>query len=199
MSATAQREQAIQAATVDFQRAVRLAREVAEPWFRCQALASVARHAPDGEVAGLAMEAVKAARAGNDRYQQVAACAWPVRALAERNETRRATQIVAEVLPLAGEITHPVSRLEALFLFWQAAYPLAGTVRHTVLGALVAACLAASSWRAGRTMRDVALIMAAEDRRRAEQLVASMPACRYKRQAERALAAGETHSPRTFF
>jgi hypothetical protein len=199
MSATSERERAIQAAPLDFEKALTLARKVSEPWFRCQALAWVARYAPEAKVVQLAQEAVETALLGKDAYQQVAAAAWPVRALAERGKAQKAAQLVAQLAALSAEIPHPVSRLNALFLLWQAADPLPKSVKEGVMGALVSACRAADSWQAGRTMRDLALMLASEDRSQAEQFVSSMPESSYKRQAEKRLAAGETHRPRAFF
>ena len=136
---------------------------------------------------------------GKDAYQQVGASAWPVRALAERGKAQKAAQLVARLVTLSAEITPPVSRLDALFLLWQAADPRPKSVKHCVMGALVSAYRAADSWKAGLTMRDLALMLAPEDRSQAEQLVASMREGRYKRQAEKRLAAGETQLARAFF
>src|SRR5215212_6204670 len=122
MSATSQRDRAIQAAKTDYRSALKRARAVSDPVYRSQALAWVARFAPDGDVVVVAQEAVKAAYEGKDAYQHVAASAWAVRALAERGETRQAERLGGELLPLSDGISHPVSRLNALFLLWQAAW-----------------------------------------------------------------------------
>ena len=44
----------------------------------------MARYAPHGDVVRVVDEALKAAKRGKDVYQQVAVCAWPLRALSER-------------------------------------------------------------------------------------------------------------------
>lgn len=199
MSATRERERAIQASKTDFPTALQRARAVSEAWFRAQALAWVARFAPEADVERVANEALKAAGGGHDTYQQVAASAWAVRALAERGQTRKAAEATAKLVSLSDEISNPVSRHHALSLLLQAAWPLDRKVRRAVLDKLVAACQAALSWQSGCTWRDVVLMLAPEDAGEARRILEQMPEGRYKRQAERRLQAGETMTPRSFF
>jgi hypothetical protein len=199
MSAAQQRERAIQAAKTDFRTGRRLAREVSEPWFRAQALAWVARFGPEEVVERVAEEALKAAGLGRDAYQQVGAGAWAVRALAERGRIRTASDAASGLAELSAGIEHPVSRLNALFLLWQAAQPLDRGVRQMVLSKLVAACHSAASWQAGRTLYATALILAAEEPEEARRIVEQMAEGRYRRQAQRHLAEGNTLGPRPFF
>ena len=87
MSASQERDRAVQAARADFPTALQRARGVSEAWYRAQALAWVARFAPEADVERVASEAFKAASAAKDAYQQVASSAWRVRALPVRNPT----------------------------------------------------------------------------------------------------------------
>lgn len=199
MSATRERDRAIQAAKTDFPTALQRARAVSEAWFRAQALAWVARFAPEADVEGVANEALTAASGGNDTYHQVAASAWAVRALVERGRSGNAAAAAAKLVSLSDEISNPVSRHDALSLLLQAAWPLDRKVRRVVLDKLVAACQAASSWQSGFTWRDVVLMLAPEDAGEARRILEQMPEGRYKRLAERRLQAGETMTPRSFF
>ena len=199
MSAAQQRDLAIQAARTDFPTALQRARAVSEPWHRAQALAWVARFAPDADVERVADEALKAAGGGKDAYQQVGSSAWAVCALAERGRTRKAQEAVSRLLGLSAGISHPVSRLNALFLLWQAVFTLDRAVRQKVLDRLVAACQSAASWQAGTTLRDVALMLAADDPAESKRIIDQMPDGRYKRQAQRQFAEGETSTPGPFF
>lgn len=198
MSASEERQRAIDAARTDFREALTRARKVSDPWYRCQSLAYVARYAPEGDVLRVANEAVKAGKEGKNAYKQAAVCAWPLCALAERGKTERAEKLVAELLPLVASIDHPVSRMDALLLLWEAAVRLPHPVEQSLFEALLAACSAANSWKVGRTMQFLALVRAAEDPAQAEAIVDAMKESPYKRQARKALAAGKTEQRRVF-
>jgi hypothetical protein len=199
VSATKERDHVREAAKRDYPAALQRARRIADPWYRSQALAGVARFAPDAEVLNVADEAIRAAATGKDPYQQVAAAAWAVRALAERGRMRQASELTARLCRQSQEITPLVSRASALFLLWQAAWPLDPTVRRPVLDRLITACQEAPSWRAGRTFQDALLMLAAEDAAAAQRLLETMPEGRYERQAQRRLGEGQSLTPRTFF
>jgi hypothetical protein len=199
MSATGERERAILAAKTDFPTALQRARGVSDAWYRAQALAWVARFAPEAEVERVAREALEAAGAGKDAYQQVASSAWAIRALAERGRSKKAAEAVPSLLRLSGEISPPVSRLTALFLLWQSVGPLERTVRLRVLNSLVSACLATVGWQGGHTLREVVRMLASEDPGEAQRILAQMPEGKYKRQAQRQLEEGQTLAPRSFF
>jgi hypothetical protein len=196
---TRERERKCRPPAGGFEEELARARKVPEPWFRCQALAGVARHAPAGDVLRVANEAVKAAMLGSDAYRQVAVCAWPLRALLERGKVERAVRLAGELGEQSRKIEHPVSRVEALFLVVQAGWPLPPATRDVLVGVLVAACAAANSWKAGRAIGHIALMLAGEDPARAIQLATSMPESRYRRDTLRRLAVGEATAPRDFF
>lgn len=199
MSATDERRHAIQAAKTDFRTALQRARRVSDAWYRVQALAWVARFAPEAEVERVANEALKAAGAGKDAYVQVASSAWVVRALAERGRTGKAVAAVTRLVSLSTDISHPVSRLNALFLVRQAAWPLESTVRQLALKKSVAACQAATSWQAGRALHNAVLMLFPEDAEDARRVLEQMREGRYQRQALKRLEAGRALTPMGFF
>ena len=175
------------------------ARRVADPWFRCQALAKVAWEAEDEAAFGrIISEAADTAIDGANGYKQVAVLAWPLRAMIERGRRAQATATTAQALPVSLRIANPVSRADALFLLWQAAYPLGGEATGDLLTALLAACHEADSWKAPRLLAHIALIVATHDPAGAQAIVATLPDGRHKRQTLRRLAAGETRTPRPF-
>ncbi len=195
MSATTDRDIAIRAAKTDFKKALVLARNVSQSWFRCQALAGAARYAPDEHVVKIAEEAISAALTATDSYKQVAATAWPLRALIERNQEQKAIQSLPDILTLSTKIENQVSRCDALFLLWEAFFPTQG--HKSILGALVKSCT--GHWKADYILRQVVLILASEDIEAAHKLAASMPEGKYKRQAEKRLAEGQKKQARQFF
>ena len=195
MSATTERDVAWRIAPTDFEKALPLARNVSQSWFRCQALAQVARYAPEKYVVKIAEEAVAAALTATDVYQQVAATAWPLRALLERDGTEKAGELLPAILKLSAQIQNPVSRSDALFLLWQAFF--AFPEHKSVLGTLVKSCN--GHWKADYILRQVVLILATENLSEAQDLAASMREGKYKRQAQKRLAAGENQTARSFF
>lgn len=152
----------IKSAQSDNEHALKLARKIDDPWYRTQALAWVARYAPNGKIEKLGREALDSASEQVDPYKVVAASAWPVRALIERDLGEVAEEAIVRLLDLSERIDHPVSRLEALFLLWEAVYLLGDGMRRQVRDKLVAACRAADSWKAGDRLSWAATILAAD-------------------------------------
>jgi hypothetical protein len=167
MSATGQRNHATSLARIDSEKAYDNARQIQDPWFRTQALAAVLRYAPEDKVSLLAKRVFDSARDCNDAYRQVAVASWPVRALIERGEVRRAEPYLLDILTRVRHITPPPSEVEALFLLWNAVW-IAPPLRQPTFALLLQTCGRANTWRAGRVMHAIVLIVAGEDRTLAE-------------------------------
>ena len=195
MSATTQRDLAMDAASMDWARALALARAVPRGWFGAQALAGAARYAPQNRVAAIADEAFVAALAEAEAYKRAAVLAWPLRALIERDLATRARQLLPEALGRCALIENPVSRSDAMFLLWQAVFPVQG--HKSVMGALVKSC--AGHWKADYLLRQTVEILGSEDEAAARQIAENMPAGKYQRQAYKRLAQKQFQSARTFF
>src|SRR3954469_17904349 len=129
MSATSTRDQVTRLAPADPEGAAEVARSIEEPWFRAQALAWAARFAADDRVVPLAEESLRSSYAEIDPYRTVATGAWPVRALVERGHSDKARSTLDSLLLLAPQVEPPTSRVEALFLVWQAIFPLDADAR----------------------------------------------------------------------
>ena len=183
----------------DWAAALREARARPDAWGRAQGLGWAARFAPDAEVVAIAGEALAACADAADAYVRVGASAWPLRALAERGHPERAAEALGEVLPRAEAIENPVSRVDALFLVWQAAYPLGGEARRAVLAPLLRTAVATNAWKPQRVLQSIVYMLPAEERDLADEVVAAMPPGQYQRAAARRLAAGERQQPRPFF
>jgi hypothetical protein len=145
-----------QIAPADWSRALGLGRKIPDGWYRAQSLATVARHAPAGEVPAILNEAVQAANACHDKYGTVAVLAWPLdvafrrgfAAFAER-ERDRAIELAAMIEPLA-------SRAFALRSLWGACYSAGRDYAEPVWQAILRLCPPDRSWRAARLYRHVA-------------------------------------------
>ncbi len=124
-----------------------LARSISDPWYRCQALAGVARFAPAAQFKAIVQESLAAGKAADDPYQVVGATAWPLAALVERAHNNEVHRLLPSLLTYAAAIANPVSRIDALFLLWQAVFPLGIEFHRQVLDPLVKACREADSWK----------------------------------------------------
>jgi hypothetical protein len=196
---TGERDLVCQLAQRDWERARTRARDIPDAFLRAQALAWVARYAPAAEVAKCARQALDSALSADDPYRQVAAAAWAVRALIERDQPRESEKAIEHALDRAPHISNPVSRVDGLFLVWHAAYPLGAVTRRRVLTPLLAAASSAESWKPQRVLQSIVVTLPPDDRALAEDVVAAMAPGKYQRSAARRLTAGERQEPRAFF
>ena len=199
MSPTQARDQAAKAARTDWRGALSLARQVGASWFGCQALAWVARFAPAENAVVIAGEAMKAGAGDPDPFLRVAVAAWPLRAMVERGEGAWVRRFLPDVLGRAGDIEHPVRKLDALFLIWQAVFPLGSGPRDAVQRLMLDAAEQADSWKAAYVLRDLVLMLRTDFDGDPGQLVELVPEGKYRRQAARRLQNGRTIGPRMFF
>src|SRR5438128_2576883 len=79
------RDKACDLAPAGWTKAAAYAEQIDDPWYACQAFAWCGRFAPAAESTSFIDRAFRQAEAGKDAYQQLAATAWPLRALVERN------------------------------------------------------------------------------------------------------------------
>lgn len=133
MSATTTRDLTMRRATTDTSAAHALARSISDPWYRCQALAWVARFAPEAQFKAIVQESLAAGKAADDPYQVVGTTAWSLAALVERGHNNEVRCLLPSLLTHAAAIVNPVSRLDALFLLWQAVFPLGIEFHRQVL------------------------------------------------------------------
>jgi hypothetical protein len=168
--------------------ALQIARQIRNPWYRCQSLAWVARFAPHGEFDDRIDEALAACFDGANPYKCVAVSAWPLRALIEREQTTRLAEFVPKLMKIAETIDHPVSRMDALGSLLDGVFPAGDPYRRTVFEAYASACEGANSWKAGRGLAGFALRFAPIDPGLARSIIESMRDSQYKRRAMRELA-----------
>ncbi len=195
---TVQRDESCHMFRHDPDRARAIAEEIDDPWFLCQALSHFLRYDSLPEVTELATRCMTLGMSIGDPYQSVAVTAWPLSALVELGHRDLATTWLDEVIELSRSVEHPVWRLDALYLVWQAVFTLGESQREAVFEEFLAACGAANSWRASFTMKYAILIVARIDSERARELANSMPENWFKRRLIRQLAEGVSGRPRPF-
>jgi hypothetical protein len=199
MSATQQRDLAGRLAPSEPARALSTARAINDPWFACQALAWVARFAPEPEFSKIIQESLRVGRAEVDPYRVVAPAAWPIRAIVERNRLEMLPSVIAELLLRAEEIEILASRSEALFLLFQAVFPAGRKNWLPVLESLRRASTPLISWRQKRNLSDAIMIVRGEDEQLALEIVNALDDLKLKKKIEKTLTISEPRLPRQFF
>jgi hypothetical protein len=199
MNPTLARDRATKLALTDTEAALKVARQIDDPWFACQALAWVARFAPNQRAQTIAKRALSVGRNHPDPYKSVACAAWPVRALIETGNMNVLMPILGKLMKRAATIESAVSRSEALLLLLQAVLPARRTVWKEVLSALITASQPCLHWRQRRNLRDALLMVASRDSTVASDAMHRIADQRTRTQIERRLAQGELAAPRAFF
>jgi hypothetical protein len=199
MGASQGRDRAAALAKFDASAALREAREVSDPRYRAQALAYVARFAPESEIEPIAEEAFDACRRCPDPYQQAASAAWPLCALVERGAVGRAREALAVVLAEPQRIEPASSRSEALFLLFQACFALGAQSREALARRLVAAHREARHWRSRRNLIDALVMLDGSARGLAAELAASAGDESVRKKVEESQRANVRRRPRAFF
>lgn len=161
MTATRQCDQVISLVKSDPKKALTIARNVADPWYRTQALAWVARFT-NGAPLLIAAEAAAASQECNDAYKRSAVRAWEIAALAERDYKRDARASLSSALSSSQSVQPAASQSEALFLPFQAAHIISAADAREVHKVLQAYCPADKHWRCKRALRDATAILAGE-------------------------------------
>ena len=199
MSATQQRDLAGRLAPTDPTRALATARAIEDPWFACQALAWVARFAPENQFNKIIKESLRVCSAEVDPYRAVAPAAWPVRAIVERNHMEQLPSVMPKLLLRAKDIENPASRSEALFLLFQAVFPAGRKHWLAVFQSLREASTPRRGWRQQRNLCDAILIVRGEDQAMAQQMVSALDDVKLKEKIEKLSASSEPTVPRAFF
>ena len=163
MTPTAARTLANRLAPDEPDHALRVARAIEAPWFRCQALSHVARYWPDENYDRFLKEAMRAADSQDQVFNQVAVSAWPIRAYLERGNAPPAKKLLAKGTSATGLIENMGSRSEALFGIFQASKPSAINLWQPIFWALVEAAEPALSWRQRRNLKHAVAMVASNN------------------------------------
>jgi hypothetical protein len=209
MSATQERDQAARIAVSDNASALPIARNIGDPWFRCQALAHVAWYTTDHKrFHGLVAEPLESGWSIENPIRAVLVIAWPVAALAKRHSPgpdaiersdRELRRVIARLSKAVAEEPSPVSRADALLLHVHALSPSRPELRSGVLGLLVKECRNPANWKRQRQLEEAACVIAPDDTEAALALTSSLDEGRRRRTVARIEEQSEGLGPRRFF
>jgi hypothetical protein len=162
-------------APTDWSRARDIARKIPDAWYRAQALATVAEHAPEASVLDILNEAVRAANACHDEYGMVAVLSWPLQVAFKRGRISFAMRERDRALALAPRIEPLPSRAFALQMLWGGCYLGDPQYAEPVWRTIVAHCPPDWSWRAARLYRHIAEVLDSRDPGAAIKVIRAMP------------------------
>jgi hypothetical protein len=172
-----------------------VALSIADPWFRCQSLTSVAAHELEpSEALALIELALAAAAEGSEPNRVVSVSAWPLSLLVHIDPELTASHVARLVNMISSE-PHSIRRADGLLYVMYAVYPDRWSRAH-VLAPLVEALAEGHSPKKPRLIRDLALLLASDDLESAERVLSLFPETKETRQARRLIANGERLGPR---
>jgi hypothetical protein len=152
-----------QLAASDPTRALAIARAIPDPWYRCQALTSIARAAPEKYVAQAFRQARAAAAEAPDAFQQTAVLHSTIEAALARGLGVLAEDILREALGRVPLIEPADSRAYALDLIWCRVVAAGEALRRPVVGSALANCDPNRGWRTERLFRHMVDELAEEE------------------------------------
>lgn len=158
---TKQRDQVGKLAKQNPGRALEMAREIRDPWYKAQALSWVARFTHQSPIR-IAAEAARAASEGDNDYAKTAVRAWEVVALAENGHCAEAQKVLRDALKQSQSITPSGSRAKALMLLLHAALRITENDGQLVAKELKCACADHRHWRCKRALRNAERLMTHE-------------------------------------
>lgn len=209
MSATQERDQAARIAGANTESALRLARNIDDPWFRCQALAHAAWHTVDDEsFFKVINESLDSGWSIEIPNRAASVVAWPVAALAGRRLSgpaamQRIDRMLREALARLTEVVahepSPISRADALLIHVHALSPSRPDLRKGILNLLSKECRDPANRKRQRQTEVAALVIARDDPRSALALATSLNEARRRRTLARIEQQPELCGPRSFF
>jgi len=148
--------------------ALKVARAIRHPWYRCQALTAVAevQHS-----APLLMESLAAAYEQTEPNRIGSVASWPLRQLASL-EPATAHAELEKLLSVVATEKHGLRRLHALERLFIAVASVP-KLRHQALAAFIATANTCQGWRTERSVAFVAFYLAEFDLAAAEALLKS--------------------------
>lgn len=155
--------------------ALEAARSCPDAWYRVQALASVAEHAPDALVFGILDEAAGESRKCHDAYGTVAVMSWPIQVAFKRGRISYAERERNRCLALAAEITPRNSQAFALQCLWGGCYIGGPEHAKPVFNRILELCHPDRCWRSRRLYRHIAEVVESRSPGAAIAVMRAMP------------------------
>lgn len=160
--------------------ALKLARAIRHPWYRCQALAAVAEEEASARVRNaLLLEAVAAAYEESEPNRIVSVATWPLRHLLKSN-LPQAELLLPRLLATIADEPHGLRKLDGIARILHAVLPVA-PLREHVLPTFEAAARASEGWRTQRIIAYAADALAEFDKPAAKAMLDARPVNKFSK------------------
>ncbi len=167
-------------ASVDVSAALAVARSVDHPWYRCQALSSIAEVNPaHPQAERWLIEALDAAYSQSEPNRVASVSSWPLHVLVRRNASVASVH-VERLLGVISQESHGLRRLHGLRAIVIAAAP-EPALRERAWEPFFKAAGECAGWRTERIVDVVASVLADYDVGKAKLLLESRPPTRFTR------------------
>ena len=198
-----QRDEACRVARTDTLRALAIAREIRDPWFRCQALAGAAMYLTPSSRLPIIEEPFAAAAELQEPNRSVTVASWPLKVLALSGQGSRLQSEGARLLEVIATESSPVRRADALrFLLGATArseQQIATRIAESFGAACVEPLLEGKRNKKGAYLLEEAIpVIARLDSGLASSLLSQLPPLRAQR-AARAIEATQGQQVERFF
>lgn len=141
MNPTSARNSIRELAITDWKNAAKVAEEIQDPWFRCQALAIASLFAPDRKhQLALTEKAFKAGTECAEANRVGTVSSWPVKALYELGFRDEGDKAASRILEIILSVPSPVRRADALNYLLGAVIKSPKSIFWMVYDALFTAC-----------------------------------------------------------
>ena len=132
--------------------ALKAAKAIKHPWYRCQSLSAVACHIEGNRKLVILKEAVEVAKQQTEINRIVTVSAWPMRQLAKVSPDFAKAEI-SWLVDLANSEPHTLRRADALFVLAQSVSGFPSQL-NLIIPSLVRALLNGHGWRIDRLIRE---------------------------------------------
>lgn len=192
------RQETWKLAQTNVEEAYRFAMAITDDWYRCQALAMVAWHTKSKpRFQKIAKESFKASSKLTNPNRRVSCSAWIIRAMAKRGDIDL-LETVEECLIDIRKEENPIRRADALLFLYEAIYSLP-ELRNLVFDFLWSSIDEMNSWKKERLLRDLALVVAMDDRDQAVDIANGITKNRIKRRTLEYIESRTWLGPHEFF
>ena len=189
------RREAQALARTDVRRALAVARAIRHPWYRCQALSSVAEAmTATRERDAVLAQAVDAAFEQSEPNRIACVGSWPLRIMVRLGEAD-ANRLVPRLLAVLEEEPHGLRRLDGLATVLGPLLPFED-LRAKAWRPFLAAAQMSTGWRTERIVSWMAVALAEYDRPAALRLLKDRGANRFTTRARTAIDAMQSDSKR---
>ena len=172
MSATSERDAVKVLVRRDPEKALAMASQIVDPWFRCQALAFVARTIKDLKKRNKVLkEAFGSASDLTEPNRIVTVSAWPLRVLSDYREEAWVEREIERLLQVISQESHPTRRGDGLVGLIHALHRGPKPTLMKVVEQFKVTCQQGHGWKRDQNLYEVAILIKKHDPAKSKELL----------------------------